>query len=43
VTTPPHKPSPWVAFDLEACRIALEHWTKAPDRGGWLHGYHAGA
>jgi hypothetical protein len=23
VTTPPHKPSPWVAFDLEACRIAL--------------------
>jgi len=23
VTTPPHKPSSWVAFDLEACWIAL--------------------
>lgn len=40
---PAQKPCAWVAFDLEACRIALEHWPKSTDRAGWLHGYHAGA
>lgn len=33
----------WVAFDLDAARIALEHWERPQDRAGWLHGYHAGA
>lgn len=33
----------WVALDLDAAKIALDHWKKPADRGGWFHGFHTAA